>query len=99
MTTIARGFITQHISNLNLQNASHASIEESVPKFLLKSKGRSHSRAMGDADLPDVHPLERFDRFLQLLRGQEIQVRSTQNGVKFLFSHFVDHMVDDIDHP
>ena len=56
-------------NSLNLQDASHTSIKESLPEFLVKSKGRSHSRAMGDADLPNLHPLERFDGFFQLLRG------------------------------
>jgi hypothetical protein len=72
MTVIVREFMTEQISNLNLQNAPNTAVEEPIPKFLLKSKGRSHSRAMGDTNLPDLHPLERFDRFFQLLRGQEI---------------------------
>ena len=72
MTIIVREFMTQQINNLNLEDASHASIKESVSKFLLKSKGRFHSRAMGDADVPDLHPLERFDRFFQLFGSQKI---------------------------
>jgi hypothetical protein len=56
----------------NFQHAPYTPVGKSFPKFLVKSAGRSHTGAMGDANLFNLHLLEKFDRFLQLLGGQEI---------------------------
>ena len=83
---------------LNLQDTPNRSMKEPFSKFLVESGGGPQPRAMGDANLFYLHLFEGPDRCLELVRGQEIEMGPAENCVEMFFLHFMDHVIDDIDH-
>ena len=74
-------------------------MKEPLSKFLVESGGGPGPRAMGDADLFTPNCLRDWIRGFELFCGQKIEMGPPQDCVKFLFLHFMDHVIDDIDHP
>jgi len=74
-------------------------IKVSVSEFLLKPESPSHSRAMGGADPFDTHFSQSLHGFLQLFRGQEIQVGSADDGIESILPGFADHIAENVDDP